>query len=136
MPPIHISPPDRLISMIMRRFHIYLKLKYPQLTLKRPPFLLLSPSIHKFGDELIHSGLSAALGHEPLGHELEAEWLGPSRVSNISQTSRQNTSPYLRIEALSLCREFDDKLGALWFIIFNPDKTIMIADYPANNSKT
>ena len=35
---------------------------------------ILSPSIHKFNDEFIHSGLSAALGHEPLGHELEAEW--------------------------------------------------------------
>ena len=32
----------------------------------------LSPSIHKFDDDLIYSGLSAALGHE----------LGPNGVSN------------------------------------------------------
>jgi hypothetical protein len=55
---------------------------------------LLSPSTHRFDDELIDSGLSAALGHE----------LGPNGVSNISETVRQNTSPYLRIEALSAYR--------------------------------
>jgi hypothetical protein len=53
------------------------------------PMLSLSPSIHKFDDVFIYSGLNAALGHEPfgrepLGHEpfgrelrverLEAEW--------------------------------------------------------------
>jgi hypothetical protein len=40
----------------------------------------LSPSIHKFDSEFIHSGLSAArdepLGLEPLGLELGAERLG------------------------------------------------------------
>ncbi len=35
----------------------------------------LSPSIHKFDNELIYSGLSAALGHEPFGPELTAEGL-------------------------------------------------------------
>jgi hypothetical protein len=46
--------------------------------------MVLSPSIHKFGPEFIYSGLSAALGHEPLGHErLGAEWLGPNGVSKI-----------------------------------------------------
>ena len=39
---------------------------------------MLSPSIHKFGNEFIPSGLSAALGHE-----LEAEWLGPNGVSIV-----------------------------------------------------
>jgi hypothetical protein len=39
---------------------------------------VLSPSIHKFGNEFIPSGLSAALGHE-----LEAEWLGPNGVSIV-----------------------------------------------------
>jgi hypothetical protein len=34
----------------------------------------LSPTIHKFANEFIPSGLSAALGHE-----LEAEWLKSSR---------------------------------------------------------
>ena len=33
------------------------------------PVTWLSPSIHKFIDELVHSGFSAALCHE-----LEAEW--------------------------------------------------------------
>jgi hypothetical protein len=51
----------------------------------------LSPSIHKFGDEFIHSGLSAALGHE----------LGPNGVSNFDVAKKQNTSLYSRIEALS-----------------------------------
>jgi len=37
------------------------------------------------------SGLSAALGHE----------LGPNGVSNFLDSIWQNTSPYLRIEALS-----------------------------------
>ena len=48
------------------------------------------------------SGLSAALGHEPLGHELEAEWLGPNGVSNGVYHTCKNTSQYLRIEALSI----------------------------------
>ena len=51
----------------------------------------LSPSIHKSDDELIYSGLSAALGHEPFGSEtstssvepLKAELLGPNGVSNF-----------------------------------------------------
>ena len=42
---------------------------------------LLSPSIHKFDDVFIYSGLSAALGHEPFGLELMAERLGPNGVS-------------------------------------------------------
>jgi hypothetical protein len=72
----------------------------------------LGPSIHKFDDELIHSGLSAALGHEQIGLEsfglelmterLTAERLGPNGVNNMSEISRQNRSVYLRIEALSL----------------------------------
>ncbi len=72
----------------------------------------LGPSIHKLDDELIHSGLSAALGHEQIGLEpfgielmterLTAERLGPNGVNNISEISRQNRSVYLRIEALSL----------------------------------
>jgi hypothetical protein len=41
----------------------------------------LSPSIHKFGDELIYSGLSS-------------EWAMGNKIS-------KNTSSYLRIEALS-----------------------------------
>ena len=60
----------------------------------------LSPSIYKSDDELIYSGLSAALGHEPFGLELMAERLGPNGVSNVYKTSERNTSPYLRIEAL------------------------------------
>jgi len=52
----------------------------------------LSPSIHKFGNEFIHSGLSAALGHE----------LGPNGVSSCFGSRFENTLPYLRIEALSL----------------------------------
>ena len=60
----------------------------------------LSPSIHKFDDILIYSGLSAALGHEPFGLELMAERLGPNGVSNVSKTSQRIRSPYLRIEAL------------------------------------
>ncbi len=78
---------------------------------------MLGPSIHKLDDELIHSGLSAALGHEQIGLEpfgielmaerlmterLTAERLGPNGVNNISEISRQNRSVYLRIEALSL----------------------------------
>ena len=47
---------------------------------------ILSPSIHKFSDEFIHSGLSAALGHE-----LEAEWLGPNGASISSGSVRKNT---------------------------------------------
>ena len=48
-------------------------------------YLNLSPSIHKFDNIFIYSGLSAALGHEPfgrepLGHELEAEWLRVERL--------------------------------------------------------
>ena len=43
----------------------------------------LSPSIHKFVNEFITSGLSAALGHEPFGSELKAELLGPNGVSII-----------------------------------------------------
>ena len=44
---------------------------------------MLSPSIHKFGNEFIPSGLSAALGHEPFGLELMAERLGPNGVSIV-----------------------------------------------------
>ena len=73
---------------------------------------MLGPSIHKLDDELIHSGLSAALSHEQIGLEpfglelmaerLMTERLGPNGVNNISEISRQNRSVYLRIEALSL----------------------------------
>jgi hypothetical protein len=47
--------------------------------------LSLSPSIHKLDDVFIYSELNAALGHEyfgrePLGHELEAEWLRVERL--------------------------------------------------------
>jgi len=52
--------------------------------------LKLSPSVHKFGYEHIYSGLSAALGHE----------LGPNGVSIYSDPAPENTSLYLRIEAL------------------------------------
>ena len=55
------------------------------------PKTSLSPSIHKFDDEFIYSGLSAALGHEQFGIEsfdlelmaerLTAERLGPNGVS-------------------------------------------------------
>ena len=71
----------------------------------------LSPSIHKFDDELIHSGFSAALGHEPFGlvsfdlelmaERLMAERLGPNGVSKAAETISQNTAQYLRIEAPS-----------------------------------
>jgi len=57
-----------------------------------------SPSIHKFDDEHIHSGLSAALGHEPLGHELEAEW------SEQRDSFCFENTLYLRIEALRKTR--------------------------------
>ena len=40
----------------------------------------LNPSIHKFDDVFIYSGLSAALGHEPFDFELMAERLGPNGV--------------------------------------------------------
>ena len=53
----------------------------------------LSPSIHKYGNVFIHSGLSAALGHEQFGLELTAERLGPNGVTNIFEISHQNTSP-------------------------------------------
>ncbi|HUT69769.1 MAG TPA: hypothetical protein VMW89_03755 [Desulfatiglandales bacterium] len=42
--------------------------------------------VHEFDNKFIHSGLSAALGHE-----LEAEWLGPNGVSILSGSIRQNT---------------------------------------------
>jgi len=41
----------------------------------------LSPSIHKFDDVFIYSGLSAAFGHEP-GESLQVERLKPNGVSN------------------------------------------------------
>jgi hypothetical protein len=50
----------------------------------------LSPSIHKFDDAFIPSGLSAAFGHEPK----------PNGVSNFNMVNDQNMSLYLRIEAL------------------------------------
>ena len=62
---------------------------------------LLSPSGHKFGDEFISSGLTAALGHEPFGLELMAERLGPNGGSNLSNLNLADTTSYLRIEALS-----------------------------------
>ena len=37
--------------------------------------------VHEFDNKFIHSGLSAALGHEPFGIELMAERLGPNVVS-------------------------------------------------------
>ena len=39
---------------------------------------LLSPSIHKYGNVFISSGLRAALGHEQIGLELTAERLAPN----------------------------------------------------------
>jgi hypothetical protein len=60
---------------------------------------LLSPSIHKFDNEFIHSGLSAALGHETC-RRAHVESLGPNGVSNFDVISNQNTLLYLRIEAL------------------------------------
>ena len=67
------------------------------------------------------SGLSAALGHEQIGLEpfglelmaerLTAERLGPNGVSNISETIRQNTSPYLRIEALRIIKNTETSAG-------------------------
>ena len=51
----------------------------------------LSPSIYKFDDEFIYSGLSAAFGHE----------LKPNGVSILSFLINQNRSPYLQVEALS-----------------------------------
>jgi hypothetical protein len=65
---------------------------------------LLSPSVHKFDYEHIYSGLSAALGYEQFGLELTAERLGPNGVSVCSDPAPENTSLYLRIEALSLCQ--------------------------------
>jgi len=72
--------------------------------------LPLSPSSHKFGDEFISSGLSAALGHEPFGLEsfdpelttegLMAERLGPNGGSHLSNLNLADTISYLRIEAL------------------------------------
>ena len=61
----------------------------------------LSPSIHKYGNVFIHSGLSAALGHEQFGLEpfglelmaerLTAERLGPNGVSICLNISRLDT---------------------------------------------
>jgi len=48
------------------------------------------------------SGLSAALGHEQFGLELTAERLGPNGVSIRSDLAPENTSLYLRIEALKM----------------------------------
>ena len=71
---------------------------------------LLSPSVHKFGYEHIDSGLSAAFGSEQFGLEtcrrahvesLSAERLEPNGVSIYSDPAPENTSLYLRIEALS-----------------------------------
>jgi hypothetical protein len=50
-------------------------MQYPMMSRK------LSPSIHKFGNEFIHSGLSAALGHE----------LGPNGVSICFGSRFENT---------------------------------------------
>jgi len=52
---------------------------------------------------------SEQFGPEPLGHELEAEWLTverlePNGVSKISETSWPDTPPYLRIQARSETR--------------------------------
>ena len=44
-------------------------------------YLNLSPSIHKFGNVFIYSGLSAALGHE----------LGPNGVSNYFNSQHEDT---------------------------------------------
>ena len=57
--------------------------------------------MHKFDYEHIYSGLSVALGHEQFGLELTAERLGPNGVSNFNMVNNQNTSLYMRIEALS-----------------------------------
>ena len=55
----------------------------------------LSPSIHKFDDELIYSGLSAVRqAHRP---EL-IEGLSEHLINSV----HQNTLPYLRIDALSI----------------------------------
>ncbi|MEE8431427.1 MAG: hypothetical protein V3S16_09270 [Candidatus Desulfatibia sp.] len=45
-----------------------------KLSLSKKVHAGLSPSIHKFGDVFIHSGLSAACD-EPFGCELRVEWL-------------------------------------------------------------
>jgi hypothetical protein len=69
---------------------------------------MLSPTIHKLADEFIPSGLSAALVYEPFDEpfyseltaeglrvsswieKLEAERLGPNRVSESLVWSREN----------------------------------------------
>ena len=68
------------------------------------PKASLSPSIHKFDDVFIYSGLSAALGHESFDLELMAERLtaeGLRVEDNCRDYSDKNTLWYLRIEALS-----------------------------------
>ena len=48
--------------------------------------LSLSRSIHKFDNVFVHSGLSAALGHESFDPELMTEGLGPNGVSHTNDS--------------------------------------------------